>query len=131
MQQVIENLKNRGVIHDASKLQNPEKEIFEKYTKCLKETTYGSPKYDSYLKEMHVALEHHYACNSHHPQFFKNGIDGMSLLDIMEMFCDWKAATERHADGNLSKSIKHNEKRFAISEQLIKIFQNTQKELEW
>jgi hypothetical protein len=41
------------------------------------------------------------------------------------MFFDWKAATERHADGDIFKSILINEKRFGISEQLVRIMQNT------
>lgn len=30
----------------------------------------------------------------------------MNLIDIVEMFCDWKAASERQLDGNLLKSIE-------------------------
>lgn len=129
--QVSLNLQARAVKHDKSKLQPPEKEIFDKYTTLLKETTYGSTQYDQYLKEMQTGLDHHYANNTHHPQYYINGIDGMTLLDIIEMFCDWKAATERHADGNLDKSIIHNEKRFNINPQITHIFENTKKELGW
>ena len=46
-------------------------------------------------------------------------------LDVVEMFCDWKAATERHADGNLERSIEINRERFKMSDQLVAIFQNT------
>lgn len=131
LQQVIEGLQRRGEKHDASKLQSPEKEIFDKFTPLLKGTTYGSDEYNQFLKEMQIGLDHHYANNSHHPQFYKDGLDGMSLLDVLEMFCDWKAATERHADGDLAKSIVINEKRFNMNPQLTKIFQNTKKELGW
>lgn len=41
------------------------------------------------------------------------------------MFIDWKAATERHADGDIIKSIEINKNRFKISDQLIKILLNT------
>ena len=41
------------------------------------------------------------------------------------MFCDWKAATMRHNDGNLLKSIEINTKRFDIGPQLKKVFENT------
>jgi hypothetical protein len=74
---------------------------------------------------MKPALDHHYANNSHHPEHYKNGIDDMSLLDLVEMICDWKAASERHNNGNIRKSIEVNGKRFEMSPQLIRIFENT------
>lgn len=61
----------------------------------------------------------------------EQGINGMTLLDVVEMFCDWKAATERHADGSLQKSIQINHKRFQMSSQLTQIFENTRKALDW
>jgi hypothetical protein len=51
----------------------------------------------------------------------------MDLIDLLEMFCDWKAASERHANGNIYKSIKINKQRFNISDQLEQIFINTAK----
>jgi len=41
------------------------------------------------------------------------------------MFCDWKAATMRHNDGNLLKSIEINAGRFGISDQLKQILINS------
>lgn len=58
-------------------------------------------------------------------------VDGMTLLDLVEMFCDWKAATERHADGSIVKSIQHNKGRFNISPQLVSILENTRREMGW
>jgi hypothetical protein len=49
----------------------------------------------------------------------------MTLVDLVEMFCDWKSATLRHHDGNLLKSIEINAKRFHIDKQLETIFNNT------
>jgi hypothetical protein len=51
----------------------------------------------------------------------------MSLIDIIEMFCDWKASTERQKDGNLLKSIDINAQRFGYDDQLKQIFINTAK----
>lgn len=89
---------SRADHHDDSKLQEPEKSLFDKYTPLLKATTYGSDEYKQYLKEMGAALQHHYAVNSHHPEYHNNGVNGMDLLDIVEMFCDWYAAIQRHYD---------------------------------
>ena len=77
---------------------------------------------------MKPILDHHYKNNRHHPEYHKNGIDDMNLIDLVEMFCDWLAATKRHADGDIMKSIKHNKDRFKMNEQLVKIFENTAKE---
>jgi len=128
----------RGKVHDSSKLENPEREIFDEYTPKLRDTTYGSDKYKEYLKGMKVALEHHYANNRHHPEHFKDSyndgkwspLSSMNLVDIVEMFCDWKAATLRHADGDIRKSISINQKRFGFSDELASILLNTVKILE-
>ena len=53
----------------------------------------------------------------------------MTLLDLIEMMVDWKAASERHNDGNIRKSIEKNGNDFNMSYQLIRIFENTVEEL--
>jgi hypothetical protein len=53
------------------------------------------------------------------------GINGMTLIDLIEMLCDWKAAGLRHADGDIFRSIEINKERFGISEQLTQILENT------
>lgn len=116
---------DRAIIHDNSKLESPEKELFDKYTPKLKETTYGSDEYKKYLNELQVALDHHYEENSHHPEHYENGVNGMDLFDLVEMFMDWKAASERHEDGDIFKSIEINKERFNLSDQLVEIFKNT------
>ncbi len=115
----------RANIHDNSKLKSPEKELFDEYTPKLKSSTYGSDEYKELLSSLKVALDHHYAHNSHHPEHYSNGINGFDLFDLVEMFFDWKAATERHENGDIIKSISINKDRFGMSEQLCKIFANT------
>jgi len=126
----ITEIEKREWQHDLSKLEKKESEYFKKYTSKLKNTTYGSKKYNQYLKELKPALDHHYKNNRHHPEHFKNGIRNMNLIDIIEMFCDWYAATKRHEDGDIIKSIEYNKKRFNYNELLEKIFKNTIKEIE-
>ena len=128
----VDRLITRGVEHDRSKLESPEVELFTKYTPKLATTTYGSETYNKYLSELQLALEHHYATYRHHPEHFEHGINDMNLLDIVEMICDWKAATLRQKDGNLLKSIAINAERFGIDEQLKQILLNTAKAFdEW
>lgn len=57
------------------------------------------------------------------------GLHGMSLLDLIEMICDWKAATLRHNDGDLLASVKINQKRFGYTDELKAILLNTIREL--
>ena len=129
LDQVQANIMLRARVHDRSKLEDPEKAVFDVVTPKLRGLTYGSDEYKVSLAEMGVALHHHYEHNSHHPEHYKNGISGMSLLDLIEMLCDWKAATERHADGDYDKSLVINRDRFKISPQLFDVIVNTAKEL--
>jgi hypothetical protein len=125
------NLRKRSDAHDKSKLEEPEKSVFDYATPRLSGSTYGSEEYKGFLKELKPALDHHYAANSHHPEHYPNGVDGMSLMDVLEMLCDWKAAGERHENGSIQKSLEINKTRFNISPQLQSILENTAKEMGW
>jgi hypothetical protein len=122
---VVRELLTRAENHDASKLEAPEVEYFTEYTSKLSAVTYGSAEYNRMKAEMQPALDHHYANNRHHPESHKRGIDDMNLIDIVEMLCDWQASSKRHNDGNVRKSIEINGKRFDMSPQLVRIFENT------
>lgn len=118
-------LLRRADVHDQSKLERPEVELFTEYTPKLAECTYNSPEYENFRKAMGPALAHHYANNDHHPEHFKDGINEMNLVQLVEMFCDWKASSTRHNDGNIRKSIEVNGNRFGMSPQLVRILENT------
>lgn len=156
---IITALQVRSWEHDSSKLEEPEASGFEKVTKKLKWLTYGSDEYKKQLKEMRPFLDHHYENNRHHPEYFqylecngcfkhfslsydkncdvcgygqfttRGGIADMDLIDIAEMLMDWWAATKRHADGDIYKSIEINQERFGYSDELKQIFINTIKSL--
>ena len=127
----IRRLLDRADEHDFTKLLPPEKETFDRMTPRLSSVSYGSDEYRAMLKEMRPALDHHNHYNSHHPEFYENGIGDMDLVDMVEMFCDWKAASMRHADGDLRKSLSINAERFGIDEQLYSILANTIKRMRW
>lgn len=115
----------RAKVHDNSKLEDPEKMTFDEMTPLLASLKFGSPEYTESTKAMKPALDHHYKVNSHHPQHHEDGINGMNLFDLVEMFFDWKAAGERTKDGDIHKSIEINAGRFGLSKQLKSIFENT------
>lgn len=133
-QQVARNIQHfcnkitfRAAAHDLSKLQQPEKAGFDRATLKLKDMTYGSPEYAKSLEELSETLAHHYANNDHHPQFYKNGVAGMNLYALVEMYEDWKAAGKRNKDGNIVKSVELNKDKFCLDEQLYSILMNTAK----
>lgn len=121
----LDELSKRSVVHDQSKLLPPEKEAFDIATPKLKELTYGSEEYKAALRELGDALAHHYVNNDHHPEHHLDGVWDMNLFQLVEMFCDWWAASMRHTDGDIRKSITQNEERFDLSPQLRAIFHNT------
>lgn len=178
MSRAISNLSDRALYHDRSKLDSPEKELFDEYTPKLKGSTYGSDEYKGFLAGMKPALDHHYAHNAHHPEHYRwrcgvcdrrwtdiewesapegpndsgqrycpscschgviyetalvaetdKGLHGMSLLDLIEMLVDWKAATLRHNDGDLCKSIEINQQRFGYTDELKAVLIRTATEL--
>jgi hypothetical protein len=122
---VIKELLNRQETHDQSKLQSPEIEVFDKYTPLLRNVTYGSEEYKELMKPMEKAIHHHNANNKHHPEHYLNGIQDMTLIDLIEMICDWKSSSLRHNDGNILKSIDLNQQRFGYTDELRQIFKNT------
>jgi hypothetical protein len=125
LHRAIKNLIDRAHGHDQSKLDHPEVEAFAKYTHELSKFTVGTPEYETNKARLGDALIHHYARNRHHPEHFKNGVNDMNLLDLLEMFCDIKAASERHDDGNIRQSVDYVANRFGFSPQLKMIFENT------
>lgn len=55
----------------------------------------------------------------------------MTLVDLLEMLADWKAATERAPQGDLAASLTINRDRFDIAPQLMDILTNTARHLGW
>ena len=119
---VAADLTKRAHSHDRSKLESPEVEVFDRVTPELAELTYGSDEYKASLASMGEALEHHYEQNDHHPEHFGGGaycgIESMNLVQLTEMLCDWIAATRRHEDGDIHRSIDQNAERFGYGDEL-------------
>lgn len=141
---VIVDLVARAEHHDASKLVAPEVEAFDRMTPLLATLEYGTPEYKQSLADLGPALEHHYAANRHHPEHFRDGILGMTLVDLVEMLCDWYAASQRMRkptpaapgrpeapayDNNFERSIALNAERFGYGDELRSILVNTAREM--
>lgn len=133
LREVLDNLVCRSMHHDDSKLGPAEKPFFDECTPALKGLEYGSKEYQAQLAKLKPALNHHYLLNPHHPEFHPGRMKEMSLLDLLEMLADWKAAAERHLreDHNLAHSLGINRARFHIPDQIYLQLITTALELGW
>jgi hypothetical protein len=131
---VVRELNTRGVVrelnirvqeHDRSKTMLPEVAIYNEMIPILNSVKYGTPEYKAAASKLGPAWEHHKKNNRHHPEYFKDGIDGMDLVDLIEMLCDWRAASERGKGNRLEDNLDVNQKKHKISDQLMSILKNT------
>jgi hypothetical protein len=132
------NISQRARVHDQSKLHEPELSAFDIATPKLATLEYGSEEYKQSLEELGPALHHHFKLNDHHPEHYENGVQGMSLMALIEMLCDWRAASERVKQrtdnpekvGTFESGLKYNQERFGYSDELAQILLNTARELD-
>lgn len=133
----IHNLSDRHNKHDRSKLVEPELSAFDIATPKLAGMEYGSEEYKQSLRDLGPALAHHFRENDHHPEHFENGVRGMSLMALIEMLCDWRAASERTKKrtddpekvATFESGLAFNKERFDISDDLYAVLINTAREL--
>ena len=62
---------------------------------------------------------------------FQISINALPVGGILSFQADWKAATERHADGDLERSLEIQRDRFGISDQLLAVLRNTAAHFGW
>lgn len=116
----------RGIVHDRSKFTWFEAKGFGGLLHRLSASTYGSQEYHAMLEELKPIISHHHMNNRHHPEYYgEDGVSGMALIDLVEMFIDWQASIKKHADGDIHKSIDHNKGRHGLSDQLEAILRNS------
>ncbi len=124
MQIAADDLFHRAAVHDNSKFEPEEFELYDKLFPELQKYPYGSPELKAVYTQLGPALQHHLQVNRHHPEFHDNGINGMNLIDVLEMVCDWMAASKRSQTG-IDKGLVINKERYGISDQLFEIIRNT------
>ncbi len=125
---LVKELLSRGEHHDQTKLESIEAVLFDEVSYELRGLTHDTDEYNASLAKLDPALKHHYANSRHHPQHFPDGIEGMTIIDVVEMLADWKASSLRQNDGNILTQLEKNKERFGITDQLMQIFRNT---FEW
>lgn len=110
------SLIEQAIFHDLSKHSRSESRWFIKENHKLRGLTYGSDEYAATLERIRPGIDEHYRRNDHHPEYHENGIRDMDVSLQLEMVCDWLAATRKHADGNIYRSLYINRKRFKYGE---------------
>ncbi len=128
IQRIIHELSNRAISHDDDKLEESVLSSFYEVSKKFEGCKFGSEEYKNALDELSPTLKSHYEKSPHHPEYYKNGICGMTLMDIIEMFVDWKSASSAYGD-SFEESLSVTKERFGIDEQLFSILVNTGKKL--
>lgn len=127
MRVIVDELRERAAHHDESKLKEPEKSCYDKYIPELKKTKYGTKEYYAVKDEMGAGLKHHFKENRHHPEHWKNGVNDMTLVDVMEMFVDWYSASQL-SESKFPEGLESNTKTHKLSPQLKGIILNTYNE---
>ena len=125
MQVAANDLFRRAAIHDNSKFEPEEFEPYEEAFPNLQKYAYGTEELRAELRKIKPAIHHHFSVNRHHPEYFgETGINGMNLIDVLEMVCDWMAASKRSQTG-IAKGLEINKERYGISDQLFEIIKHT------
>jgi pterin-4a-carbinolamine dehydratase len=115
MRRIAAELQRRALVHDLSKWTLDEFGGFVLLNEADKKYGYGSDKYKAALKAVN-AVGLHTSRNSHHPEFHPEGVDGMGLFDLIEMICDWLAASEVYGTTSLEQSLQMSIERFGLDE---------------
>lgn len=120
----IQLLRQRGLRHDESKLKSPE---FEMWCEMDEEPRYkyGSDEYKAKMKRWKHLFKMHYSQNRHHPEHFTFGINEMTLVDLVEMLCDWLGYKDKLSITEAINTVETQMKRFNFTEELRDIMVNT------
>lgn len=123
---VINKLLLRMLTHDRTKIEEPELSAYAEIVPGFKGLEYGTPEHEAHGGKLGPAWEHHTRHNKHHPEYFPAGHEDMTLVDLLEMVCDWRAASMRSGGiFDYEKSLAVFEERYAADRQVILILRNT------
>lgn len=108
-------LQQRALLHDLSKFQLDEFAGIVEINQVAREHRIDSPEYKASIQAEAVKL--HWSRNPHHPEFYPGGIKDMSLLDLVEMVIDWRAASETYGRTSFSESLRIQRERFMMTDE--------------
>lgn len=120
----IQLLIRRAENHDKSKLEEPELSWWKEMDKEPR-YPYGSEEYKQKIKRWDKVFKHHYKYNRHHPEHYEYCVSEMTLIDIVEMMCDWLGYKDTTTVTEALKVCDDQMARYDISEELRQIIFNT------
>jgi hypothetical protein len=98
---LVAALQRRMAVHDLSKLRDDEFVGFSRINAAARIQKFGSPEYAEGMRREKPTIDQHFARNRHHAEYFTlfdAGGESMNVLDIIEMVCDWWAASKGYSD---------------------------------
>lgn len=113
LRELARQLENRADLHDLSVLELDEFEGRVEIQHVARKYPYDSPEYRESIKD-NTSLQLHYSRNSHHPEHYPNGVDGMSFIDFIEMTIDWLGASRTYRNTSFEDGLKDQIRRFKL-----------------
>lgn len=120
----VQLLLKRAINHDKSKLEEPELSWWKEMDKEPR-YPYGSEEYKQKIKRWDKVFKHHYKYNRHHPEHYEYGVSEMTLVDIVEMMCDWLGYKDTIAISEALKVCDEQMRRYNIPDGIRQIIFNT------
>lgn len=90
---VGQEIEQRAIAHDASKLLDDEFAGFCRINAAARINKFGSPEYLESMERERTTIDLHFSRNSHHPEN-----QPQTFLDVIEMVCDWWGARKGYDD---------------------------------
>lgn len=120
----VQLLLKRAISHDKSKLEEPELSWWKEMDKEPR-YPYGSEEYKQKIKRWDRVFKHHYKYNRHHPEHYEYGVSEMTLVDIVEMMCDWLGYKDTITISEALKVCDEQMRRYNIPDCIRQIIFNT------
>ena len=124
MNTFVQLLLKRAINHDRSKLEEPELSWWKEMDKEPR-YPYGSEEYKQKIKRWDKVFKHHYKYNRHHPEHYGYGVSEMTLVDIVEMMCDWLVYKDTITISEALKVCDEQMKRYNIPDGVRQVIFNT------
>lgn len=120
MGNIVDNLRRRAFVHDASKFEEDEFKGYMRFEQMPEGLEYGSDEYKTAMQavmENNNCFDLHSKRNTHHPEYHEN-VQEMPFLDLIEMVCDWGGAHVAYGNtGEWHDSVEKNIERYDFSDE--------------
>lgn len=130
LRRLARKLEERADLHDNSKFSLDELEGFIGFKEAARVHPFGTPEYYQAQERFQPTIDLHMSRNSHHPEHYNGNLDRMSLMDFMEMLCDWGGAIAIYGQLDFEKSLEIQQQEFDIQPHHLYLIRLIAKELD-